>query len=108
MMRTYHFTTWWFDSSYVKFTRLLSPTVLGVVLEHATPAIPANYFPKENGVNQKDFSSMCACCPALRSSSRQPVKRYKKLLAEIFPKSLPNSNRSNHKHEARRNQHSQQ
>nr|XP_023894081.1 uncharacterized protein LOC112006003 [Quercus suber] len=32
--------------------------------------------------------SMCVCCPALRSSSRQPVKRYKKLLAEIFPKSL--------------------
>lgn len=28
------------------------------------------------------------CCPALRSRSRQPVKRYKKLLAEIFPKSL--------------------
>ncbi|KAF2307308.1 hypothetical protein GH714_026229 [Hevea brasiliensis] len=35
---------------------------------------------------------MCVCCPALRSRSRQPVKRYKKLLAEIFPKSdaLPN------------------
>uniref|UniRef100_A0A803PW87 Uncharacterized protein n=1 Tax=Cannabis sativa TaxID=3483 RepID=A0A803PW87_CANSA len=32
--------------------------------------------------------SMCVCCPALRSSSRKPVKRYKKLLAEIFPKSL--------------------
>ncbi|KAJ7977860.1 ARM repeat superfamily protein [Quillaja saponaria] len=31
--------------------------------------------------------NMCVCCPALRSSSRQPVKRYKKLLAEIFPKS---------------------
>ncbi|XP_030923953.1 uncharacterized protein LOC115959508 [Quercus lobata] len=31
---------------------------------------------------------MCVCCPALRSSSREPVKRYKKLLAEIFPKSL--------------------
>lgn len=31
--------------------------------------------------------SMCVCCPALRSSSRQPVKRYKKLLAEVFPKS---------------------
>ncbi|KAK4575756.1 hypothetical protein RGQ29_026634 [Quercus rubra] len=31
---------------------------------------------------------MCVCCPALRSSSRQPVKRYKKLLAGIFPKSL--------------------
>ncbi|XP_026446254.1 uncharacterized protein LOC113346917 [Papaver somniferum] len=33
-------------------------------------------------------SNMCICCPALRSRSRQPVKRYKKLLAEIFPKSL--------------------
>lgn len=32
--------------------------------------------------------SMCVCCPALRSRSRQPVKRYKKLLADIFPKSL--------------------
>lgn len=32
--------------------------------------------------------SMCVCCPALRSRSRQPVKRYKKLLAEIFPKSV--------------------
>ncbi|GAV92254.1 hypothetical protein CFOL_v3_35635 [Cephalotus follicularis] len=30
--------------------------------------------------------SMCVCCPALRSRSSQPVKRYKKLLAEIFPK----------------------
>lgn len=27
------------------------------------------------------------CCPALRSRSRQPVKRYKKLLSDIFPKS---------------------
>ncbi|XP_045795084.1 protein SEMI-ROLLED LEAF 2 isoform X1 [Trifolium pratense] len=37
--------------------------------------------------------SMCVCCPALRSRSRQPVKRYRKLLADIFPKSpdeLPN------------------
>ncbi|KAF8394670.1 hypothetical protein HHK36_020886 [Tetracentron sinense] len=32
--------------------------------------------------------NMCVCCPAMRSRSRQPVKRYKKLLAEIFPKSL--------------------
>lgn len=31
--------------------------------------------------------NMCVCCPALRPSSRRPVKRYKKLLAEIFPKS---------------------
>ncbi|KNA11501.1 hypothetical protein SOVF_134650 [Spinacia oleracea] len=30
---------------------------------------------------------MCVCCPALRSRSRQPVKRYKKLIADIFPKS---------------------
>ncbi|KAK4769401.1 hypothetical protein SAY86_027551 [Trapa natans] len=35
--------------------------------------------------------SMCVCCPALRSSSRQPVKRYKKLLADIFPKSADGS-----------------
>ncbi|KAM0954487.1 putative armadillo-like helical protein [Dioscorea sansibarensis] len=32
--------------------------------------------------------NICVCCPALRPSSRRPVKRYKKLLAEIFPKSL--------------------
>ncbi|KAK3034057.1 hypothetical protein RJ639_034282 [Escallonia herrerae] len=31
--------------------------------------------------------NLCVCCPALRSRSRQPVKRYKKLLAGIFPKS---------------------
>ncbi|KAG8480099.1 hypothetical protein CXB51_025381 [Gossypium anomalum] len=31
--------------------------------------------------------SMCMCCPVLRSKSRQPVKHYKKLLSEIFPKS---------------------
>ncbi|KAM7274041.1 hypothetical protein ACFE04_028705 [Oxalis oulophora] len=30
--------------------------------------------------------SMCVCCPALRPRSRHPVKRYKKILAEIFPK----------------------
>ncbi|OIW15930.1 hypothetical protein TanjilG_04465 [Lupinus angustifolius] len=29
--------------------------------------------------------NLCVCCPALRASSRQPVKRYKKLIAEIFP-----------------------
>ncbi|CAM8888674.1 unnamed protein product [Rhodiola kirilowii] len=35
--------------------------------------------------------NMCICCPAMRSRSRQPVKRYKKLLAGIFPKSLDGS-----------------
>ncbi|XP_062178610.1 protein SEMI-ROLLED LEAF 2-like isoform X2 [Phragmites australis] len=30
--------------------------------------------------------SLCYFCPALRTRSRQPVKRYKKILAEIFPK----------------------
>ncbi|KAK6143845.1 hypothetical protein DH2020_024193 [Rehmannia glutinosa] len=39
---------------------------------------------------------MCVCCPALRSRSRQPVKRYKKLLAEIFPKS-PDGNSNDRK-----------
>ncbi|KAJ6791607.1 Uncharacterized protein M6B38_243205 [Iris pallida] len=37
--------------------------------------------------------NMCICCPALRPSSRRPKKRYKKLLAEIFPRTpddLPN------------------
>ncbi|KAL9660108.1 hypothetical protein QQ045_024919 [Rhodiola kirilowii] len=36
--------------------------------------------------------NMCICCPAMRSRSRQPVKRYKKLLAGIFPKSLVSTN----------------
>ncbi|XP_042398166.1 protein SEMI-ROLLED LEAF 2-like isoform X1 [Zingiber officinale] len=31
--------------------------------------------------------SLCFFCPALRARSRQPVKRYKKLLADIFPRS---------------------
>ncbi|KAM7459578.1 hypothetical protein LguiA_036572 [Lonicera macranthoides] len=34
--------------------------------------------------------NMCVCCAALRSQSRQPIKRYKKLLSEIFPKSHVN------------------
>ncbi|CAM6091632.1 unnamed protein product [Calypogeia fissa] len=37
--------------------------------------------------------SLCICCPELRARSRQPVKRYKKLLADVFPKAqdeLPN------------------
>ncbi|KAJ3670201.1 hypothetical protein LUZ60_010525 [Juncus effusus] len=40
-------------------------------------------------ISRKIFPScgnFCVCCPALRPSSRRPVKRYKKLLAEIFPK----------------------
>ncbi|KAM0915306.1 hypothetical protein ACQ4PT_010919 [Festuca glaucescens] len=30
--------------------------------------------------------ALCYFCPALRARSRQPVKRYKKILAEIFPR----------------------
>ncbi|XP_037429546.1 uncharacterized protein LOC119295267 isoform X6 [Triticum dicoccoides] len=30
--------------------------------------------------------ALCYFCPGLRARSRQPVKRYKKILAEIFPK----------------------
>lgn len=30
--------------------------------------------------------SICIFCPSLRARSRQPVKRYKKLLADIFPR----------------------
>ncbi|KAK6119239.1 hypothetical protein DH2020_047022 [Rehmannia glutinosa] len=33
--------------------------------------------------------SLCICCPAMRPRSRHPVKRYKKLLADIFPKNMP-------------------
>ncbi|XP_022983700.1 uncharacterized protein LOC111482240 [Cucurbita maxima] len=32
--------------------------------------------------------SLCFFCPALRARSRQPVKRYKKIIAEIFPRNL--------------------
>ncbi|KAL6495698.1 hypothetical protein OROGR_030261 [Orobanche gracilis] len=32
--------------------------------------------------------SLCICCPAMRPRSRHPVKRYKKLLADIFPKNM--------------------
>ncbi|KAG6406274.1 hypothetical protein SASPL_133874 [Salvia splendens] len=32
--------------------------------------------------------SLCVCCPAMRPRSRHPVKRYKNLLADIFPKKL--------------------
>ncbi|KAF6168371.1 hypothetical protein GIB67_018211 [Kingdonia uniflora] len=30
--------------------------------------------------------SLCYFCPSMRARSRQPVKRYKKLLADIFPR----------------------
>ncbi|XP_058728224.1 protein SEMI-ROLLED LEAF 2 [Vicia villosa] len=30
--------------------------------------------------------SLCIFCPSLRARSRQPVKRYKKLIADIFPR----------------------
>lgn len=32
--------------------------------------------------------SLCFFCPAMRARSRQPVKRYKKILREIFPRNL--------------------
>ncbi|KAL5719766.1 hypothetical protein ACHQM5_012507 [Ranunculus cassubicifolius] len=32
--------------------------------------------------------SLCYFCPSMRTRSRQPVKRYKKLLSDIFPKTL--------------------
>lgn len=32
--------------------------------------------------------SLCICCPAMRPRSRHPVKRYKNLLADIFPKNM--------------------
>ncbi|KAJ6826892.1 uncharacterized protein M6B38_369555 [Iris pallida] len=31
--------------------------------------------------------SLCFFCPSLRTRSRQPIKRYKKILADIFPQS---------------------
>ncbi|RRT41290.1 hypothetical protein B296_00053163 [Ensete ventricosum] len=30
---------------------------------------------------------LCCFCPSLRTRSRQPVKRYKKLLTDAFPRS---------------------
>ncbi|KAH7430210.1 hypothetical protein KP509_09G088600 [Ceratopteris richardii] len=35
-------------------------------------------------------ASICVFCPALRARSRQPVKRYKKLIIDIFQDSSPN------------------
>ncbi|XP_073277618.1 protein SEMI-ROLLED LEAF 2-like isoform X2 [Primulina huaijiensis] len=32
--------------------------------------------------------TLCTCCPSMRPRSRHPVKRYKKLLAEIFPRNM--------------------
>lgn len=34
--------------------------------------------------------NLCFFCPSMRASSRQPVKRYKKILSEIFPRSQVN------------------
>ncbi|KAG0476693.1 hypothetical protein HPP92_013534 [Vanilla planifolia] len=31
--------------------------------------------------------SLCCFCPSLRARSRQPVKRYKKLISDVFPRS---------------------
>lgn len=31
--------------------------------------------------------NLCVCCPAMRPRSRQPVKRHKKLLSDIYPRS---------------------
>jgi hypothetical protein len=41
-------------------------------------------------------SSLCYFCPSLRARSRQPVKRYKKIIAEIYqlpPDGEPNDRR---------------
>lgn len=35
--------------------------------------------------------SLCFFCPGLRARSRQPVKRYKKLIADIFPRNQVSS-----------------
>ena len=32
--------------------------------------------------------NLCFLCPATRARSRQPVKRYKKLISDIFPRGL--------------------
>ncbi|PIN14084.1 putative transmembrane protein cmp44E [Handroanthus impetiginosus] len=42
--------------------------------------------------------SLCICCPAMRPRSRHPVKRYKQLLADIYPKNMdeePNDRKIN-------------
>ncbi|OIV99681.1 hypothetical protein TanjilG_17491 [Lupinus angustifolius] len=39
--------------------------------------------------------SLCCFCPALRERSRHPIKRYKKLLADIFPRAQDNDNQPN-------------
>ena len=47
----------------------LDGAVLGVVSRKVLPAC----------------GGLCYLCPSLRPRSRQPVKRYKKILADIFP-----------------------
>ncbi|KAI3864332.1 hypothetical protein MKX03_026905, partial [Papaver bracteatum] len=46
---------------------------------------------KMMGVISRDVvpacGNLCYLCPAMRPRSRQPLKRYKKLLADIFPRS---------------------
>jgi hypothetical protein len=47
----------------------LNDTVSGVVSRKVLPAC----------------GGLCYFCPGLRARSRQPVKRYKKIIADIFP-----------------------
>ncbi|XP_019186681.1 PREDICTED: uncharacterized protein LOC109181388 isoform X2 [Ipomoea nil] len=49
----------------------MSSTVSGVISRQVLPAC----------------GTLCFFCPAMRARSRQPVKRYKKLISDIFPKS---------------------
>nr|GMD41751.1 protein EFR3 homolog B isoform X1 [Ipomoea batatas] len=49
----------------------MSSTVSGVVSRQVLPVC----------------GTLCFFCPAMRARSRQPVKRYKKLISDIFPKS---------------------
>ncbi|GMG99780.1 hypothetical protein Nepgr_001620 [Nepenthes gracilis] len=69
----------------------LSPFSIRVLFLPRSPIrISAGNTQEMGFVSRKVFPAcgrMCICCPALRSRSRQPVKRYKKLVSDIFPKS---------------------
>ncbi|PNY15379.1 arm repeat superfamily protein [Trifolium pratense] len=56
------------------------PTVSGVISRQVLPAC----------------GNLCFLCPGLRARSRQPVKRYKKLIAEIFPRNHQNLHKRYH------------
>ncbi|GAB4835674.1 hypothetical protein Ancab_000584 [Ancistrocladus abbreviatus] len=77
-----------FESAAVTHSKLLHRALFVGVTIFSPDLI---FFWEMGFVSRKIFPAccrMCICCPALKPRSRQPIKRYKKLVADIFPKSL--------------------